>query len=273
MFIPIVIYRPCLVNNQLVSLNFLVQTKFSIYCNTLVLWYDQPLHHAEDTNMTRKNKWLGQGIIVSMTLIAFLFVEKGFYQITDGVSNIAYFLIYVMIILALLVCIVLHEVGHLIFGKLLGYTLLSFSFLFISWKSENGFITLKLVRKKGYAGACAMISPQNPLSVPKRILYYTGGILFSGLITIGIMIILFLLPGMPVFLYLFLAAIVFFSIVLNVANLVPFESCGNSSDGKIIWNLLCKRSYSKQLRNTDIYPDNNQENRIPINQIHLDAAP
>lgn len=223
--------------------------------------------------MTRKNKWLGQGITVGMTLIAFLFVEDGFYQITDKISNIAYFFIYVMIILALLLCIVLHEVGHLIFGKLLGYTLLSFSFLFITWKSENGFITLKLAKKKGYAGACAMISPQNPISVHRRILYYTGGILFSGFIAMGIMTILFLFPGMHVFLYLFLAAIVFFSIVLNVANLVPFESCGNSSDGKIVWNLLCKRPHPQQLHPPMKSPEMDQENQIPRNQPQADTAP
>ncbi|MGB4176981.1 MAG: hypothetical protein WBK53_02990, partial [Halanaerobiales bacterium] len=45
-------------------------------------------------------------------------------------------LIYIM--LALFININIHELGHLVFGKLAGYKLISYRFSIFTWNNENG---------------------------------------------------------------------------------------------------------------------------------------
>lgn len=146
---------------------------------------------------------------------------------------------YLFLIVTLFCVINLHEFGHYLFGKLLGYRLIMYRIGILSFTFENDKIKFEWIKNKGYDGLCAMIPPKDAdFHEKKHILYYAGGVLFNFL---SGLLILFALPFVlsfygRCFIYIFSI----FSILLGFINLIPFKTAGNYTDGKIILELLKK---------------------------------
>ena len=69
----------------------------------------------------------------------------------------------IWIVIAFIICfsqIILHEVGHYLFGKLSGYQFVSFRVGNYTWIRENGKLTLKKFKIPGTGGQCLMMPPQ-----------------------------------------------------------------------------------------------------------------
>ncbi|MFW6311510.1 MAG: site-2 protease family protein [Nanoarchaeota archaeon] len=154
-----------------------------------------------------------------------------------------------LIAIASFININIHEFGHFVLGKILGYKLISYRFSIFSWNNENGKMKFSIRINKGYSGLCAMLPPDKKLHKGIEILFYAGGIFFN---LIFALIFLFLGSLMSEYviinnLFLFIALIGF---ILSVINLLPFDSGNSSTDGKIIWSLILKKPFANKL--TDI---------------------
>ncbi|WP_067840931.1 M50 family metallopeptidase [Amphibacillus sediminis] len=180
--------------------------------------------------------------VVMFIVIFFLigFFMAIYFDTNDMTFNISISNIVVSYLLFLVVGFVvinLHELGHFLFGRLLGYQLITYRIGMLSLTKENGKLKLEWIKNKGYGGLCAMIPPKDSNPYDKKHLYfYAGGILLN-LLTglIAIPALRFVSGYGQTFLFIF----IFWSIIMGLLNLIPLKTSGNiHSDGKIIWGIL-----------------------------------
>lgn len=133
---------------------------------------------------------------------------------------------------SLLISVLVHEFGHLVFGKLSGYDLnffRVFSWTFVKWKKR---VELRKLSIPGTAGQCLMVPTDPDKEEYPFILYNLGGIILNFIsILIAICLILFVdLPEWVLLLGLFINI----NVMLIFINSVPFAT----NDGANIKNLL-----------------------------------
>lgn len=144
-----------------------------------------------------------------------------------------------------LLAIQIHELGHFLFGKISGYSLLELKIGSFSVRWENGKYKFVIERIKGLGGYCKMLPPTHDLTQKRQLLYYAGGILMnliSGLMAMGTAL---LFPHLNTYLILGLWIFGFVSVFLGLLNMRPLISANNPSDGKIIQSILKKDAFSR----------------------------
>ncbi|GAA4067184.1 M50 family metallopeptidase [Amphibacillus indicireducens] len=145
---------------------------------------------------------------------------------------------FLILIIVQFIAVNIHEFGHFLVGKILGYRLLMYQIGLLAFTYENGKMKFQFKRAKGFAGLCAMIPPMGTNMLDKKhVFYYAGGIIIN--VVTGLLALI----GLPFIsnLYgqIFIAIFSFISIVLGLANLVPYKTAGNHfSDGKFIVGIL-----------------------------------
>lgn len=93
---------------------------------------------------------------------------------------------------AIIVQLIIHEAGHLVFGLLSGYKFNSFCVFSFMWVKENGKIRFRRFSIAGTAGQCLMAPPDMVDGKIPLLLYNLGGSLmniFSGMIFLGLFFI------------------------------------------------------------------------------------
>ena len=144
---------------------------------------------------------------------------------------------YVSVILHLII----HEAGHLVFGLLTGYRFLSFRIYSFTLVKKDGKMIRKKLKVKGIPGQCLMTPPE--WSEEKKypyVWYNLGG---------GLLNLLCCLLGVPLFFLQvpFVAWVtgvfVFSGVILGLSNLIPM-TMGIPNDGKNC--LLCKKARENQ---------------------------
>lgn len=145
--------------------------------------------------------------------------------------------------------IILHELGHLILGKISGFDFISYRVGSFHFQKEEG----KLVRKKisipGTGGQCIM-NPPADWERPHYLLYLIGGGLFNLITAFVFLLITFLLKEGRGWEFFLGAAIT--GIFLGISNLMPLTLSGVPTDGKnvqqILKDPLAKRALWLQLK-------------------------
>lgn len=145
--------------------------------------------------------------------------------------------IFVVLWLAMLVQIVLHEAGHLVFGLATGYRFRSFQVGGIILLRENGQLRLRLLPIAGMGGQCLMSPPPDvpPEEIP-YILYNLGGVLMNliSAVLFGVLVPLTVhIPLLPLF---FLAAALI-GLIFAALNGIPMRTEMLDNDGKNIATL------------------------------------
>lgn len=114
--------------------------------------------------------------------------------------------------------IAMHEAGHMVFGLLTGYRLLSYRVGSLMVTSENGRLVFSRYSVPGTAGQCLMNRPEDPNN-RSYFWYNAGGVIFN---LLGILIAhLLLLLKMPALLKCFLLVFAFTGWTLALTNGIP----------------------------------------------------
>lgn len=136
---------------------------------------------------------------------------------------------------------VLHEGGHMVFGRLTGYRFLSFRVFSFTIVKKDGRLVKKRIKIPGTMGQCLMTPPEWKEDVPYPYIWYNlGG---------GLMNLIFCLLAVPLFfihspLWGWLAGIfIFTGIIFALSNILPM-TIGIPNDGKNC--LLCKKEKENQ---------------------------
>lgn len=152
------------------------------------------------------------------------------------------------VIIAYVIQLNLHEFGHLVVGKLLGYQLLSFRVGCLAWNYENGRMKFNVVWNHGYSGLCAMIMPEKDLKRYKYAIYTAGGIL-TNLLSGYVLMYCALKLNMPEIASLLFVIIAGVGVLYGIINLMPLMSGNSPTDGKMLWGLMLGRPFAKQYMN------------------------
>ena len=125
------------------------------------------------------------GSCIGVLLSTFLFAICGYLvakygigeleNLTTGERLFKISLCFVAIYVAVIVQIIIHEAGHLIFGQLSGYEFSSFRIFSFMWIKKNGKIELKRLNIAGTGGQCLMSPPDMVDGKVPVILYNLGG--------------------------------------------------------------------------------------------------
>lgn len=139
----------------------------------------------------------------------------------------------------------IHEFGHFVMGKLLGYQLVFYQIGFLSFMYENGKMKFSIQKNRGFSGACGMYPPKEGVTPMRQVWYFAGGLIFNALSLIPILLVMNSTNNDTVTIlgeYVILS-----TIVLIVMNAVPFSVGSQPNDGKIIFSTLFKSPMTKHL--------------------------
>lgn len=140
-----------------------------------------------------------------------------------------------LVLLSLLLQIIIHELGHMVFGLLTGYKFVSFRvFNFMIVKSNGSYKFMKY-SLAGTGGQCLMSPPDYKKDYP-FILYNLGGGVFN--LIFAFIFFLILRVGLNnIYLELFCALMIAVGILFAVLNLIPMTTT-ISNDGQNIISMI-----------------------------------
>ena len=145
---------------------------------------------------------------------------------------------------AILLQIIIHEAGHLLFGRLSGYSFSSFRIFSFMWLKEGDRVRLRRLSLAGTAGQCLMVPPELKDGRMPVFLYNMGGALLN-LITAALFFGLsFLCKGMPV-LFALLRMSAVMGLGMALLNGIPMRVGPVDNDGR---NALALSKDSEAMR-------------------------
>ncbi len=132
---------------------------------------------------------------------------------------------------ALVVQLIIHEGGHLVFGLMTGYGFSSFRiFSFMLLKGEDGRLQLKRFSLAGTAGQCLMTPPDIKDGKMPVALYNLGGSIANVAFAAVFFVLYLLLSHIP-YLSLFLLFLAIVGLVLALMNGIPLSTASINNDG------------------------------------------
>ncbi len=134
--------------------------------------------------------------------------------------------IYVVMMLQVIV----HEAGHLVFGLLTGYRFASFRIGSFMWKKEKGRLKLCRMSLAGTAGQCLMAPPEREDGKMPCVLYHMGGSIANLIAAVLSGLLCLLCRNLPMLSVVwFMMAVV--GVGFAVINGVPFRTGTIDNDG------------------------------------------
>ena len=138
--------------------------------------------------------------------------------------------------IAILVHLIIHEAGHLVFGLLSGYKFSSFRIFNFMWVKENEKIRLKRLSIPGTGGQCLMIPPELVEGRIPIVLYILGGSLINAIAGLTFLIMSFVFVSIP-FLSSVMLIFAVIGFIIAIMNGVPMRLGTVDNDGYIAFSL------------------------------------
>ena len=141
---------------------------------------------------------------------------------------------------AMLLQIIIHEAGHLVFGLLTGYRFLSFRVFSLMLVRVDGKLRFRRYSLAGTGGQCLMIPPPLRDGTMPVLLYNFGGAILN-LVTSALFFALSLLLPPSSFLRLFLRLLALVGVYYALTNGIPLHLGPVDNDGSNALSLLRSR--------------------------------
>ncbi len=201
------------------------------------------------------------GIGIGLSILLFiLFISKGFswdnsFAVVKKIEWSTFIIVavgaFISIIASIFLQIMIHETGHLIFGRLSGYQFVSFRIGKYTLIKENHRFRIKQFAIAGTGGQCLMTLPDhNNDSIP-YFWYNIGGCL-SNLIISLITLTLWFTIDLPIYVDAFFIIFSIIGIAMAIFNGVPMKLGGIGNDGFTIKEMTkhheSRRYFVNQLR-------------------------
>ena len=123
--------------------------------------------------------------------------------------------------------VMVHELGHLVFGLATGYKFSLFRLFSFAWFKEED--KIKLTISKNFALGQCVLAPAARFEDFKFILYHLGGVLAQLLLCVLLFVFAMLTPADSLFRWILLLAI-FLNVCLALLNLIPIKSMEAPND-------------------------------------------
>lgn len=225
----------------------------------------------EENDMSRKVKRKNRKIFgvvyiaVCIVLGIFLGMALEKYDVPmnlfDGISLYEVPVMMLEVYVGIFLLVNIHELGHFILGKIMGYRLLMIRVGIFSLQRENEKFRLNLVKNVGYGGLCAMI-PTNGSTLNQYAIYSSGGILFNLIFGLMMVSIIPLFDLSPV-IFVPMMLVGFLSIFFSIINAVPYMSMNQPTDGMVILSILKKAPLAERFYRNNLISKQIMEGRRP----------
>ncbi len=130
-----------------------------------------------------------------------------------------------------------HELGHVVFGKIKGFILVNFTFLFFSFTSKKKGYDVSLVGVNDCLGSTELVS-KNTDNLKSKVKFMTKGGVFFNLLSFLLCIIPFFLTNIiPLWLFVLWAIGAPVSLYCFLANALPVYLTSARNDGGVLWGL------------------------------------
>lgn len=169
-------------------------------------------------------------LTILFTLILILTFEHHIKSIPEEQGLILLIIIFLSIYITMYLQIIIHELGHLIFGLLSGYKFSSFRIGNIMLVKTGGKLKFKKLTIAGTAGQCLMSPPELKDGKMPVILYNLGGALFNVISCIILFIIYIFIKDIELLAVIFELSIAY-GIYFAALNAIPMKTGTIDNDG------------------------------------------
>lgn len=167
-------------------------------------------------------------------------------------SLLLFFIPFSVLIISYLVHIIIHELGHLIFGLATGYSFVSFRIGSFTIIREDGKFKKKKYYIPGTAGQCLMMPPEVKDGEFPFIIYNLGGVLLNGILSLAAIFAVAYIDNMNLFLESVLILFFTAGIFVVLTNGIPMKISGMPNDAFNVVSILkdkeTKKAFYLQLR-------------------------
>lgn len=188
----------------------------------------------EKKKQKKKNPLMFVSLIMGVVIgVGISFIMS---RIPDEEKMSFYFASVFAIVAASLIQIIIHELGHLLFGLLSGYRFSSFRIFSFVIKKEQGKTVLRRMKLAGTGGQCLMIPPEMKDGLFPVFLYNLGGSILNLLSGIPFVILFFRRNPTEIF-SVFCLCMACMGLCNALLNGIPMQSRLVVNDGYNAWNL------------------------------------
>lgn len=204
--------------------------------------------------MSKNKGSVGKNVLLTFLRMSLLFIFFVIVRLSMPVyPNSALMFIQTLFLLSIIyyIQLIVHELGHLIFGKLTGYELILFRIDSLVLINKNNQIELKRYGTQNSGGQCLMSLEEDFSSNFPYLLYNLGGVIFNFFLSVLSIILYFNIKGKSI-LKAGLIGVGMLGLYLMVINGLPIKIGQAPNDGYnvrlLMGNELTKEAYYKQLR-------------------------
>lgn len=195
---------------------------------------------SSNQNKKKGKPFLWLSVILYMTAAVVCGIYLGNYTVSIGLSErgqteklLFYALFFMGCYAAIYLDIILHELGHWLFGCISGYRFVSFRIGNLTWiRGRDGHIHFKRMTMIGTGGQCLLSPPDMTEKGIPVVLYNYGGCLLNFVVSVIMLVVFFLWGGSLSLIKLLLLAGASFGFVLALTNGIPMETGMMANDGK-----------------------------------------
>ena len=188
---------------------------------------------------------LGGAVIgVAIVLLMVLLIDgnlSGFHDINDvkiGKLGLAICFSFLSMAIAVVLNIMLHEAGHLVFGLLTDYKFVSYrAFSFTLIKDVQGNFKWKKYSISGTLGQCLMEPPRDFKSDNLPYFWYNAGGVIVNILLVIISLVMLKAFDLPMFWECFFFMMMFVGVAIALMNGLPLKTAGLNNDGSNIMEL------------------------------------
>ena len=188
-----------------------------------------------------KKKQTAKGHLISICFFTILGAFLGLamisfvdWQLPEGISSSAKIfrlcITLIFLYLTVMIHIVLHEAGHLIFGLMSGYQFSSFRIGSHMLMKENGKLVHRKIKIAGTGGQCLMIPPEMVDGKFPVVLYNLGGAIINLVVT-ALMIPVFMAIDKSSVFALFFFIFIAMGAITGLSNGIPMRTNTIDNDG------------------------------------------
>lgn len=168
-------------------------------------------------------------LCIGIGVIVYLFLPK-YFNISPYKTAPSLIILILIAVLSFYTSVILHEVGHLVFGLVTGYKFSSFRIGSLMLVSLSGKMKIRLHTIPGTAGQCLLSPPDLKNGKMPHILYNLGGVIFNIVFAGVFLVFAFFLRE-----YLFITTVFFalfiINFILGISNGIPIATNTVNNDG------------------------------------------
>ncbi len=180
------------------------------------------------------NNLLSFVLTIGLLVFAILMCNNN-YQVDNVLLIVAFMLVGAVV--AGFLSTLMHELGHLIFGKIKKFDLLSFSVWFFRWTKYGKEVEFSFTLPLEEAGSCEMVSKCTENLAKRYRWMIFGGFLFT-FIAMAMGILAFVIPNLPYQIYCVLVMFLPMGAWTLLCNFLPMTNNGVKNDGAEYFDLV-----------------------------------